>query len=141
MVEKRDVNQRPRILVVDDEELIVTVIGRMLAADFDVTATTHAEEALRRVRAGERFDAVVCDLMMPEMSGMALFEELQHEAPGLATRTVFLSGGVFKPEVRDFLDRVPNECLDKPFDAAGLRATLRRVLALPVARGGLASHL
>lgn len=140
MAEKRAANQRPRILVIDDEELIVTVIGRMLQAEFEVTATTQAEEALRLVRNGEPFDAVVCDLMMPEMSGMALFEELQHDAPGLAARTVFLSGGVFKPEVRDFLERVPNECLDKPFDAAGLRATLRRVLALPVARTGVSPH-
>jgi CheY-like chemotaxis protein len=90
---------------------------------------TRAREALERISAGERFDAILCDLMMPEMSGMRLFDEIGRIEPALAERMVFLTGGAFTPSAREFLERVANARLEKPFQPAALRALLSDMLA------------
>jgi CheY-like chemotaxis protein len=87
------------------------------------------------VRAGERFDAVLLDLMMPEMSGPAFHAELARLAPELAERTIFLTGGAFTPQARAFLDSVPNPSVQKPFDPAELaRLVAARCAAAAAAR-------
>ncbi len=111
---------RPRVLVVDDEPLLCASLYRVLSRDFDVVPHTSARHALSLVRAGEHFDAVLCDLMMPEMSGIAFHEELALLRPALAAQLVFLTGGAFTPAARDFLERVPNPRVQKPFDPAEL---------------------
>ena len=60
--------------------------------------------------------------MMPEMSGIDFHAELERLAPELADQIIFLTGGAFTVRAREFLDRVPNACLDKPFDSASLRS-------------------
>lgn len=65
---------------------------------------------------------ILCDLMMPDMSGVDVFEELQRTAPDHARRVVFLTGGAFTPATRRFLDEVKNLRIGKPFDGAELRA-------------------
>jgi PAS domain S-box-containing protein len=114
--------KRARVLVIDDEAMIGAAIGRMLRRDHEVYAVTRAAEALDRIRNGEKFDIIVCDLMMPQMTGMEFFAEV---APfGLSDRIIFLTGGAFTPAARQFLDSVPNRYLEKPFDAAQLRALI-----------------
>jgi CheY-like chemotaxis protein len=71
---------------------------------------------------------VLCDLMMADVSGMNVFEALRRERPGLEGRLVFMTGGVFDPQVADFLAAIPNACVDKPFD---VRAEVRRRLPPP----------
>jgi PAS domain S-box-containing protein len=117
--------RRGRVLVVDDEAMIGTAIRRTLSSEHDVTPLTSAREALDRILAGERFDVVLCDLMMPVMSGMDLYEELARSAPDQARRVVFLTGGAFTQRGQEFLDQVPNPRLDKPFDNQHLRAIVR----------------
>ncbi|MEJ7728110.1 MAG: response regulator [Polyangiaceae bacterium] len=99
--------RRARILVVDDEPMVARAISRMLGRDHEVTATTHAREALERMRAGERFDIIFSDLMMPEMSGMELFAAIGAVAPEQAQRVVFLTGGAFTPAAHSFLEECP----------------------------------
>jgi PAS domain S-box-containing protein len=127
---------RMRILVVDDEPLVARAVSRTLAASHDVVALTSARAALERVESGaEAFDAMLCDLMMPEMTGMELYARLLDVSPGLAARTVFLTGGAFTEPARAFLERVPNARLEKPFDPRTLREILSRVLAPERAAG------
>jgi CheY-like chemotaxis protein/two-component sensor histidine kinase len=114
--------RRARVLVVDDEPMIMTAIGRALALDHDVVSTENAVDALERIIRGDRFDIIVCDLMMPQMTGMDLYRELLQRVPEQATRMVFLSGGAFTAAARSFLDEVPNHRLDKPFDTRQLLA-------------------
>ncbi len=121
---------RRRILIVDDEPLVARAVSRTLAASHDVVAMTSARAALERIEKGaEAFDAVLCDLMMPEMTGMELHTRLVEVAPELAARTVFLTGGAFTEQARAFLERVPNARLEKPFEPRALRELLARVLA------------
>ena len=63
--------QRARVLVIDDDQRLGTLVARMLAREHEVTVLTSARAALDRIAAGERFDVMLCDLMMPELTGWA----------------------------------------------------------------------
>jgi signal transduction histidine kinase len=125
----RPTPRRSRVLIVDDEPRLCAILARLLGGEHDVTTLTNAATAVERIAAGERFDVIFSDLMMPGMSGMELHDELHRLAPHQAKRMVFLTGGAFTPKASEFIGRVPNRCLDKPFDYATLSA-LAHELAL-----------
>jgi PAS domain S-box-containing protein len=116
--------RRGRILVIDDEPLIGNAMTEALR-DHAVTALTSARTALERLRQGERFDIIFCDLMMPDMTGMELYERIEEEMPAEVGKVVFLTGGAFTPRSRNLLDRVPNPALEKPFDLRQLTTLVR----------------
>lgn len=116
---------RARVLVVDDEPLIARAVARTLR-DYDVVVHSDGHDVLALLARGERFDAIVCDLMMPAMTGMELFDRLVEVAPDQASRVIFLSGGAFTPQAREFLGRVKNARMDKPFETQALRELVRR---------------
>ena len=118
--------RRARILVVDDEPLVGRAVQRILAPH-EVVACASGAAALAELSSGP-FDVVLCDLMMPEMTGIELHARLAAEAPEVARRIVFLTGGAFTTGAREFLAQVPNACLEKPFDPAALRAAVAHAL-------------
>lgn len=122
---------RARLLLVDDDAAIGRVVSRMLRDKFDVTVFTAAREALERIAAGERYDAILCDLMMPEVTGMDLYERVVGLDLPSADRIVFLTGGAFTRRAEEFLRSVKNPRLEKPFDRAMLLAALAIVLEVP----------
>ncbi|HEY3359884.1 MAG TPA: response regulator [Polyangia bacterium] len=123
-----------RILVIDDEELIGKTIAYGLGAHYEVVTVTRAAAALRLCADGADFDLILCDLLMPDMTGMELYRRLCVAAPALVPRIVFLTGADFDPEVRGFLQDVPNPCLEKPFDFSSLVALVRERVGPPAAR-------
>ncbi|GEJ56041.1 MEDS domain-containing protein [Anaeromyxobacter diazotrophicus] len=112
---------RRRVLLVDDEEILVRAYGRLLERDHEVTALTSAAEALRRLEAGETWDAILFDLQMPDVDGVELFEKIELARPELVTRVAFMTGGAFTPRALSFLERNTRPTLAKPIDAAALR--------------------
>ena len=116
---------RCNVLVVDDEVILGRSVKRMLAREHEVTVTTSAQEALDLFKAGQAFDIILCDLMMPVMTGMDLYDELCRTQPALASRMVFVTGGAFTERARQFLEDSPNPRLEKPFDNQELRALVR----------------
>jgi CheY-like chemotaxis protein len=112
---------RGRVLVIDDEPMIAATVTRVLSRH-EVIAVRTARDALARITAGEIFDVILCDLVMPEMSGTALPAELAERAPEAARRMVFLTGDICTQQARAFAASVPNTFVEKPFDAAALRA-------------------
>lgn len=120
----RKPTRRGSILVVDDEPMIATAVQRSLARDHDVICVHHAREAIGRIQRGERFDVIISDLMMPEITGMELHAELLQIAPDQAAAIVFLTGGAFTTHASEFIDQVPNHRLEKPFDPSELRAMI-----------------
>ncbi|MGC3999623.1 MAG: ATP-binding protein [Anaeromyxobacter sp.] len=118
-----------RVLVVDDDRAVARAMQRMLAGAFEVELASSGAEALQRLGTGARFDVVLCDLMMPEMTGMELHGLLEVRAPEVARRMVFLTGGAFTARAGEFLERVPNARLEKPFGADDLRRLVREVAA------------
>lgn len=119
--------RRAAILVVDDEVSLGQVLQRRLR-DHDVTAVTSAREALDLLARDAHFDVILSDLMMPEMSGMQLYDEIFRRRPEIALRVVFMTGGAFTGAAPEFLERVPNECLEKPFTESALRAAIQRIV-------------
>jgi signal transduction histidine kinase len=121
VVSVQPVSRRGRILVIDDEPFIGNAVRRTLDPEHDVVVEASAPAALARIAAGERFDAILCDMMMPVMTGMDVHAELRRTVPDQADRIVFFTGGAFTPEARAFLARVRNEKLEKPFEPKELR--------------------
>jgi PAS domain S-box-containing protein len=107
--------RRARVLIVDDEPLFGKAIARMVAGDHDVVFETRAGQALARIAAGEVFDVILCDLMMADVTGMDFIEELSRVDASVARRVALTTGGAFTEKAREFLERVPNRRLAKPF--------------------------
>jgi CheY-like chemotaxis protein len=118
---------RAKVLVVDDELLVTQSICRGLA-EHDTSSERDAVTALARIRNGERFHAILCDIQMPKLSGPDLYDVLRQEFPDQADRMAFLTGGAYGARESAFLDQVPNERLEKPYDLRELRALVRRLV-------------
>jgi CheY-like chemotaxis protein len=120
--------RRGHILVVDDEEPVARAIARALGVFHHVTTVPSGQKALVTLRSGAAFDLILCDLMMPDMTGAELHEGLARTMPEMAAAMIFMTGGAFTPAARDFLDRVPNERVEKPLDTKGLLELINRLL-------------
>lgn len=118
---------RPRLLLVDDHAAVLQSLQRLLRASFDVTAVDDARDALATIAAGARFDAILCDLTMPVMSGRELHRALVAAAPDLADRMIFLSGGAIDPEDLAYLAASGRPQLPKPITLDALRAAIAGV--------------
>jgi two-component system, cell cycle sensor histidine kinase and response regulator CckA len=106
--------RRARVLVVDDDPRVLTVLTRLLDAH-EVVVAQGAPAALEALAKGEpKIDAILCDVLMPDMSGIDLYRELEKRHPSLLPRVVFLSGGGNTEFAREFLRGVANRCLKKP---------------------------
>jgi CheY-like chemotaxis protein len=115
--------------VVDDEPVIGTVIRRILGRTCDVTVVDHGKDALSLVDAGSDFDVVLCDVVMPEVSGPQVYEAVRQRHPSLAERFVFITGDALQEKSRSFLSSIKNPVLTKPFDLAPLRDLVRRLVS------------
>ena len=116
--------RKASVLVVDDEPLIGVLLRRILSGD-DVTVVETVEEALALLAARRTFDVIFSDLMMPGRSGIDLHDELARSSPQHLERLIIITGGAFTPAGVAFLERVPNQRIQKPFDAKAIRAAVR----------------
>ena len=114
--------RRGRVLVVDDEPLVLIAVERLLSDEHDVTALSSGQQALDRLVAGERFDLVLCDLMMPGMSGGELFERIS-DLPDLVGRFVFMTGGAVTDAAATLA--AAHVTIEKPFVPGELLALVR----------------
>ncbi len=122
-------NVRGRILVIDDDPLVNIALQAMLDRDHDVVAVGSGESACALLDRDQEFDLVLCDLMMPGVSGMDVYEWLARRNPELARRIVFITGGAFTPKARQFAARIENLTIEKPVDPASMRKDVARLIA------------
>lgn len=120
---------RPRILVIDDEEMMCSMLAAILRDDYDVTTCVDPHAAMSDVVSGPPFDLVLCDLMMPSLSGMDLYGELRRKRPELAERMLFMTGGTFTERARLFLDDGAHPYIKKPFQMDEMLNLLRALVA------------
>ncbi len=118
---------RLRVLVIDDDLALGKTLGMLLAAEMEVVVEPDGRQALERLQCGDAFDAVLCDLNMPQLSGPQLHGALGASHPEQASRIVFMTGGAFTAEAHSFLARTTNPTLEKPFTLAQLHAALGRI--------------
>ncbi|MCA9655772.1 MAG: response regulator [Myxococcales bacterium] len=108
-----------RILVVDDEPLVLSMLRRTLQPH-QIDTVSCVPDALARC-SRERYDLILCDIMMPGLDGCDFYRLLAQLRPGAESRIVFITGGGSLEGVQRFLDRIPNRHIDKPFDSRALR--------------------
>ena len=118
--------RRRRVLVVDDDALVGEAIAWALDAEADVDVMTDGATALERIAAGERWDVILCDLMMPGLSGMDVYAGALRSAPDAAGCMLFMTAGTFTPRARAFVQSVGEKCFDKPINTDRLRQLVRR---------------
>jgi signal transduction histidine kinase/CheY-like chemotaxis protein len=113
-----------RLLVVDDDVLVARTLARLLSGH-QVEVVSNGREALARLnRDGPAFDLVLCDLMMPDLTGMDVYEEIEKTQPQLAERFVFISGGGVTERSRKFIELHAERVLPKPIDSRQLAKLL-----------------
>jgi DNA-binding NtrC family response regulator len=121
--------QRPSVLLVDDDPAMLKSLARVLAADCVVATARSADEAIHLLVAGRRFDAIVSDMWMPGTDGQRLFEEVRVVAPSQADRMIYLTGGGLPERLERFLvDRI---VVNKPCAHSEVMNAIRRVSERP----------
>lgn len=118
--------QHLRLLVIDDDVGVARALGRLLR-QHQVDFEHDPARARDRLLAGEQFDAVLCDVMMPGLDGPSLYEAVAAAEPALARRIIFMTGGAFTDEAAAFLARV-GPVLMKPFVRAEVHARIEAIV-------------
>ena len=120
---------RGRVLLIDDDALVLRGIRRLLSSRHEVVTAEGGNAGIRIVQEDQRFDVILCDLMMPMVDGLAVHEAIQECAPQLIDRLVFCSGGAFTVRAQEFISSASNPMLRKPIRGAELFDAIEGVMA------------
>lgn len=112
-----------RVLVIDDEPLVARAIGRRLK-EHELTTAQSGPAALALLDGGARFDAILCDVMMPELTGMDVYDLIRERHPEMLQRIIFMTGGMFTERAARFRESVQNTFLSKPLDVKEVRQAM-----------------
>ncbi|HEY3667531.1 MAG TPA: ATP-binding protein [Polyangiaceae bacterium] len=121
---------RARILVIDDEPAILRAFRRVLFSH-EVSVATSGPEAIQKLAESGAYDVIFCDVMMPEMSGVDVYQRIRQLHPGQEHKVVFMTGGAFAEPAAHFFDSVDNPKLKKPFTGSSVRSLVATVMRLP----------
>ncbi len=121
-------HSRARILLIDDDPMLAKTTLKILSKRFETVHAENGKKAFALLEKDDHFDVILCDLAMPEMSGMDFYSLLQKERPHLNNRIVFLTGGAFTLEAKDFLTTVKNPKIEKPYNAKNLIEALDTII-------------
>lgn len=127
--------ERGRILIVDDEDGIRAAMVRMLRGH-EIVEAGNGEAARDILERDQAFDVILCDMMMPRYSGMDLHAWLCERHPAVAERLIFITGGAFTPRTREYLARVSNLRIEKPFDIVNFKKIVADRIRLAQSSGG-----
>ena len=94
--------------------MVLNIIKELLSLSHDVMTADNAEIAIELLEKDASYDVIICDLMMPRVSGMEFYEIIKSRWPELARRTAFLTGGAFAKEAQIFVDLVTQPIIAKP---------------------------
>jgi PAS domain S-box-containing protein len=119
----------PKVLLIDDEPMIRSLVTRVLAAYYQVTSAESVRAALATLHEARDYDAILCDLMMPGESGMDFFSVLLRLYPDLVSRVAFITGGAVTPDTVKFLETAARPVLSKPFSPESLAAFVEQLVA------------
>lgn len=106
---------RPRVAVVDDDEMVGDALELLIGDCAEVDVFCDPRRFLKSLDGGD-YDVVFCDLIMPKMTGMEVYEALEQMAPQTAQRVVVITGGAITGRARKFLSESDVPVLRKPVD-------------------------
>jgi CheY-like chemotaxis protein len=122
--------RRLRLLIVDDEVLVARAVRRMFDKEFRVEIALDGQVALEKLSTTD-YDVVLCDVMMPGITGLELYRQVRSVNEALARRFVFATGGLFSQELSESVKRLSNMIVEKPFDPAELRRVIHAAVPEP----------
>ncbi len=122
-------SERSRLLIIDDEPRLLQTYALLLADAHDVVLAQGGRNALELLEQDQTFDVVLCDLQMPEVDGVAVFDRVRQLAPALAQKVIFSSGGVVQERIKRFLEQNAVPLLAKPVREETLLAAIARMRA------------
>jgi PAS domain S-box-containing protein len=120
----------PKLLVIDDEPLIRSLVTKLLSGHCQVTAVDSVRAALAALNQAADYDVILCDLMMPGESGIDFFAVIRRLYPQLVSRVAFITGGAVTPDTSKFLETAARPVLNKPFTFESLLSFVQNALAL-----------
>ncbi|MFO0714214.1 MAG: ATP-binding protein [Sandaracinus sp.] len=116
-----------RVLIVDDDELLLRALARALKQQFEVTTVASGRGALERLRKGEHFDVLVSDIVMPEMNGHELYVAIRELDVRLSEHAIFLSGGLQATALSQAITETGRALLEKPLSPRDLAKKIYEV--------------
>lgn len=119
---------RLKVLVIDDEPMIRSLVSKLLSSSYDVTSADGVRAALAYMNQSPDYNVILCDLMMPGQSGIDFFSVMRRLYPDLVDRVGFITGGAVTPDTSTFLETAARPVLSKPFNFESLLALVRQVL-------------
>jgi len=120
---------KPRILVVDDEEMVAFMLAELLKLlGYEPIVCNDPLRALAMLEEND-YDLVLSDFRMPEMDGREFYQTAVARNPTLAKRIIFLTGDTKAEDVADFLSSSGALYLGKPFELTAVRRTVTQALA------------
>ena len=126
---RKDKSDKVRVLIVDDEPMMRLMLRRMVGRGRKTEEAGSGLEAVQFLEQGKNFDLILCDLMMPQMTGMDVFDWLVENRPDLVPRIGFVTGGVFTERGQEFIRTCGRPVLEKPFKRAEVKGLVKQLLA------------
>lgn len=123
-------SELPKVLVVEDDPGVAEGIRLLLEPQYQVEVVVGGAAALHLLNAPNCFEVVLCDVMMPGVSGIDLYRQLAQNLPSVARRIIFMTGGAYTDEADEFLGSVDNIQVQKPFNMRFLHQQLQNVIAM-----------
>jgi two-component system response regulator MprA len=123
------IEARGSVLLVDDNQNVREGLARVLRkSGYTVATAENGLEALQALE-GNRYGAIICDIMMPAMDGIRLYQLIQSQHPDATEHVLFVSAWFDDPEVQSFLDRTGRPVLRKPFEIGDFLKAVQEVTA------------
>lgn len=117
-----------RVLVVDDETYLLELMNRVLGGMYKSIHTVDNGRKALTMLLTENFDIIICDILMPDLSGIELFNQVIAAQPQLAERFIFITGNVIDSTTRSFLVNNHLKWLAKPFLPADIISAINETL-------------
>jgi two-component system NtrC family sensor kinase len=118
------------VLIIDDDPAVASSMQRALQGEHHVQVLDGGEKATALLAQGSRYGAILCDLFMPELNGVELYERVRAMDSRQADRIIFVSGGIYTQEIQSQVSRLRNPLLQKPFTLDQIRHVVRTVAGL-----------
>jgi len=116
-----------KILLVDDEESVLELVRDTLeGCGYEIETATNSSEALTKVKAGT-FSMIILDLLLPDMNGFLLAQEIRRVRPDIGNRILFISGILFGDSAMEHIGSIGAGFLSKPFQINSLIEAVDRV--------------
>lgn len=115
---------RLKVLIIDDEQELLVAYQRLFGRRYDLTLAKGGREAVEILERDPKWDAILCDIMMPDLDGTAVYEWVEQHRPDVLTRLGFCTGGVFTPRSRALAERVAGRLFEKPLSRAQVMAAV-----------------